>query len=158
MEPAGDYLSGGLEDFLQSSPVFGCGHYDQCAAWCSHAIRGRIVEPVLPGADGKAVFYTGDTGAGLSNCWEHISPQLMIIEVTAPSSERDFATESEHLTTDMLAEELRKFQELNNYLPDIVVVHMNPQVEVEMAVEIKELASQLNASITLDREGMQIHV
>jgi ribonuclease BN (tRNA processing enzyme) len=108
--------------------------------------------------DGKVVFYTGDTGAGLSNCWEHISPQLMITEVTAPSSERDFATESEHLTPDMLAEELRDFQALNNYLPDIVVVHMNPQVEAEIAAEIKEVAGQLHASITLAREGMQIHV
>jgi ribonuclease BN (tRNA processing enzyme) len=108
--------------------------------------------------DGKVVFYTGDTGAGLSNCWEHISPQLMIIEVTAPSSERDFATESEHLTPDMLAEELHNFQELNNYLPDIVVVHMTPQVEVEIEAEIKEVASQLPASITLAHEGMQIHV
>jgi ribonuclease BN (tRNA processing enzyme) len=108
--------------------------------------------------DGKAVFYTGDTGAGLSNCWEHISPQLMVIEVTAPNSGRDFATESKHLTPDMLAEELHNFQALNDYLPNIVVVHMNPQVEAEIAAEIKEVASQLHASITLAREGMQIHV
>jgi len=108
--------------------------------------------------DGKIVFYTGDTGTGLSSCWEHISPQLMIIEATAPNSERDFAKESEHLTPEMLAEELRSFREFNGYLPEIVVVHMKPQVEAEIEAEIEEVASQLNASITLAREGMQIHV
>ncbi|UCB43245.1 MAG: MBL fold metallo-hydrolase [Dehalococcoidales bacterium] len=108
--------------------------------------------------DGKVLFYTGDTGAGLSDCWEHISPQLLIIEVSAPNSYQDYATESEHLTPVMLAQELSSFQALKGYLPEIVVVHMNPQLEAEIAAEITELASQLNASITLAREGMQIRV
>jgi ribonuclease BN (tRNA processing enzyme) len=108
--------------------------------------------------DGKTLFYSGDTGAGLGDCWEHISPQLMIIEVTAPSSEQDFVTQSGHLTPAMLAQELASFQRLNNYLPEIVVVHMNPQVEAKIAAEIKEVASQLNVSITLAREGMQVIV
>jgi len=108
--------------------------------------------------DGKMLFYTGDTGAGLSDCWKHISPQLLIIEVTAPSSHRSFATDSEHLTPAMLAEELSDFRQLKGYLPEIVVVHMIPQLEAEIAAEIAELASQLSASITLAHEGMQIQV
>jgi ribonuclease BN (tRNA processing enzyme) len=108
--------------------------------------------------DGRVLFYTGDTGAGLSGCWEHITPQLLIIEVTAPNSHQAFAAESEHLTPAMLAEELSSFRGLKSYLPEIVVVHMNPQLEAEIAAEVTELAGQLNASITLAHEGMQIHV
>ena len=32
---------------------------------------------------GKKLFYTGDTGIGLLECWQTISPDLLIIEVTA---------------------------------------------------------------------------
>ena len=28
-------------------------------------------------SEGQTIFYTGDTGPGLSNMWEHISPQLI---------------------------------------------------------------------------------
>lgn len=108
--------------------------------------------------DGKAVFYSGDTGAGLSDCWERVSPQLLIIEVTAPSSEQDFATRSGHLTPAMLAAELSNFRQLNDYVPDVVVVHMNPQLETEIIAEIKEVSSQLGVSITPAREGMLFHL
>ena len=66
--------------------------------------------------------------------------------------------QSEHLTPAMLAEELRSFQEINDYLPEVVVVHMNPQLEAEIAAEITEIANQLNASITPAHEGMQVHL
>ncbi len=109
-------------------------------------------------SDGKVMFFSGDTGAGLSDCWERLSPQLLIIEVTAPNSEQDFATRSGHLTPAMLAAELRNFRELNNYVPDVVVVHMDPQLETEITAEIKEVSSQLGVSITPAREGMQVHL
>ncbi|MBA7716476.1 Ribonuclease BN [subsurface metagenome] len=35
--------------------------------------------------DGKVVFYTGDTGPGLADCWERVAPQLLIIEAGRPS-------------------------------------------------------------------------
>ena len=145
-------------------------HFTAMEPYRAENIEGYIVLPVpvnhgatafgyqITAPNGKTVFYTGDTGAGLSDCWEHISPQLLVIEVTAPSSYKDFATESSHLTPAMLAEELSDFRKLKSYLPEIVVVHMNPQLEAEIAREITELASQLNASITLAHEGMQIHV
>ena len=100
--------------------------------------------------DGKTLFYSGDTGAGLSDCWGHISPQLLIIEVTAPSSEQDFATQSEHLTPAMLAEELRNLRELNDYLPEIVVVHMNTQLEAEIVAEIAEVVGD-NVGVAVAR-------
>src|SRR4030042_1649550 len=32
--------------------------------------------------DGKSFFHSGDSGPGLSSCWEHISPELLIIDLT----------------------------------------------------------------------------
>ena len=37
--------------------------------------------------DNKVFFYTSDTGPGLDECWENISPQLIIIEVTNSNNE-----------------------------------------------------------------------
>ena len=109
-------------------------------------------------SDGKVVFYTGDTGPGLSDCWQSISPQLLIAEVTASSSYDQFARESGHLTPSLLKQELISFREIKGYLPQVVVVHMSPGLEKEIGVEIAAVAKTLNNSITLAYEGMQLHM
>ncbi len=108
--------------------------------------------------DGKIVFYTSDTGAGLTKCWEQVSPQLLIIEVTAPDRYQEFAKESRHLTPSLLKQELINFRELKGYLPQVVVVHMNPGLEKEIETEIEAIARVLNNPITLAYEGMQLHL
>jgi ribonuclease BN (tRNA processing enzyme) len=108
--------------------------------------------------NGKAVFYTGDTGSGLSGCWERVSPQLLIIDVTAPNRYEEFSINSGHLTPSLLHQELNNFQKLKGYLPPVVVVHMNPQLEGEIEAEIAEVAKTLNTSITLAYEGMRLHL
>jgi len=107
---------------------------------------------------GKAVFYTGDTGPGLADCWGYVSPQLLFIEVTAPNSYEQFARESGHLTPSLLKQELINFGELKGYLPRVIVVHMNPALEKEIEAEIAVVAKALNNSITLAYEGMQLHL
>ena len=57
-------------------------------------------------SDGKTVFYTGDTGPGLEDCWQQVSPQLLIIEVTAPDKYRELMSKSGHITPGSLKEEL----------------------------------------------------
>ncbi len=108
--------------------------------------------------DGKIVFYTGDTGPGLSDCWQCVSPQLLIIDVTAPNRYEEFGRRSLHLTPSLLKPELISFQKLKGYLPPVVTVHMNPSQEKELAAEIALLAEELKASITLAYEGMQIQL
>ena len=108
--------------------------------------------------DGKAVFYTSDTGPGLAGCWEQVSPQLLIIEVTMPDRYEELATNSGHLTPSLLSHELTSFQELKGYLPRVVVVHMNPRLEKEIESEIAAVAQTLNNPITLAYEGMQLHL
>ena len=108
--------------------------------------------------DGKTVFYTGDTGPGLADCWEQVSPQLLIIEVTAPNRYNEFGKESGHLTPSLLKQELAIFQELKNYLPQVVVVHMNPGLEEEIKAEIAAVSEDLDNPITLGYEGMQLYL
>jgi len=106
--------------------------------------------------EGKAVFYTGDAGPGLASCWEKVSPQLLITEVTAPDSYEEFGRESGHLTPGLLKQELASFKAIKGYLPRVATVHMNPYLEKEIEAEIAVVAKDLNASITLAHEGMQI--
>jgi ribonuclease BN (tRNA processing enzyme) len=106
--------------------------------------------------DGKVVFYTGDTGPGLTRCWQRVSPQLLIAEVTTPDKYKEWAAESGHLTPSLLKDELTSFQEVNGYLPKVVVVHMNPALEKEIAAEIAVVERELGSSITLAYEGMQL--
>ena len=107
--------------------------------------------------DGKVVFYTGDTGPGLANCWQYVSPQLLITEVTASDRYEESVT-GKHLTPNLLKQELIAFQELKGYLPQVVLIHMSPSLEKEIEAEIAGVAKALNNSISLAYEGMQLHL
>jgi len=107
--------------------------------------------------DGKTVFYTGDTGPGL-NCWQQVSPQLLIIEVTASDRFKEFAGQNGHLTPTLLKEELITFQKLKGYLPQVVLVHMSPNVQEEIEAEIPMVAQALNHPISIAYEGMEINL
>ncbi len=130
--------------------------YDILAVPVNHLVPAVGYQITSPG--GKIAFYTGDTGPGLTDCWEHVSPQLLITEVTAPDRYEEFAKEKGHLTPGLLKQELTIFQELKGYLPRVVVVHMNPRLEKEIEVEIATVAKALNNSINLGNEGMQLNL
>lgn len=108
--------------------------------------------------EGKVVFYTSDTGPGLASCWRQVSPQLLIIEVTAPDKYKEWAAQSGHLAPSLLKQELTSFKELNGYLPQVVVVHMNPHLEKDIEAEIAAVSKTLGGSITLAYEGMELNL
>ena len=106
--------------------------------------------------EGKTIFYTGDTGAGLVDIWPLITPQLLIIEVTAPNRyEESIGNGAKHLTPRLLKEELVSFRKTKGYLPIILLIHMNFPLEDEIAAEIEDVAASLKCSISLAREGMK---
>ncbi len=111
-------------------------------------------------AGGKRIFYTGDTGPGLSRCFKSIAPDLMIVEVTASNRFTDFfsSAEGQHLTPELLRRELKTFQRLRGYLPKIACVHMSPGNESEIEAEINDIAAELNSQIYLAREGMTVTI
>jgi len=106
--------------------------------------------------EGRTVFYTGDTGPGLGDCWKHVAPQLLIIGVIGSNKYEEHAKKSGHLTPGLLKEELVAFREVKGYLPQVVTVHMSPTLEQEIAAEITQVAEALNHPIILGREGMQL--
>ena len=130
--------------------------YHILAVPVNHSHQAVGYQVASPG--GSTVFYTGDTGPGLTDCWRYTSPQLLITEVTAPDRYEVFARESGHLTPKLLKQELIAFRELNGYLPQVVVVHMNPYLEEEIETEIAVVAGALDSSINLGYEGMQLHL
>ncbi len=122
----------------------------------NHAVPTVGYEVTSP--DGKKVFYTADTGPGLDECWRQVSPDLLIIEVTALNKYHDSALQSGHLTPAMLQREMESFRKLKGYLPQIVTVHMNPLDEKEIKKEIDVVSRALNTEIRLGYEGMIIQL
>jgi ribonuclease BN (tRNA processing enzyme) len=112
----------------------------------------------ITSADAKMVFYAGDTGPRLADCWKHISPRLIITEVTAPNRFEQFGREKGHLTPGLLKEELLDFQKAKGYLSDVIAVHMNPSLESEIETELATIAGELGNSIKLAYEGMKIEL
>ena len=108
--------------------------------------------------EGKNLLYTGDTGNGLEDIWQYISPDLLIVEVTAADGFLKSAKEARHLTPGLLKEELTSFRKIKGYLPKVITVHMFPQsAEKELLIEeLTEVAAELNAVIIPGYEGMQI--
>ena len=165
--------------------LLGGGLYPNFLEWPqeSPTIKFNVVEPLQPeqiegysvlaiplnhsvpavgyqitSADGKTVFYTGDAGPDLADCWQQISPQLLVIEVTASNRYEEFGRESGHLTPSLLKQELVSFREIKGYLPPVVVVHMNPRLESEIEAEIAGVAKDLGNPITLGYEGMGLRL
>jgi len=106
--------------------------------------------------DGKSFFYSGDTGPGLSSCWAHISPQLLIIDLTLANGLEEHAIPAGHLTPALLSEELAAFKKVKGYLPPVVVIHITSMFEAQIKREVAELAESLGTKITVGHEGMRL--
>jgi phosphoribosyl 1,2-cyclic phosphodiesterase len=144
-------------DFRTIEPYvpFNIDRYEVTPVPVSHAVPSTGYQVK---SEGRSFFYTGDTGPGISECWNRISPDLLIIEVTASNRFTRFGRESKHLTPELLKEELIEFRKIRGYLPRIITVHMNPSLEAEIAAELKKVARQLGCDISLAREGLEIQV
>lgn len=112
----------------------------------------------ITGPEGKKVFFTGDTGPGLTDCWKRIAPDLLIIETTALNEREEFAHASGHMTPALLEKELRAFQIEKGYLPRVVTVHMIPLEEAELRTQLDTTGINLGIQIETGYEGMRITV
>jgi Cft2 family RNA processing exonuclease len=128
--------------------------YEVMAVPVRHPLDGVGFE--ITSGDGKTLFYTGDTGPGLSSVWGKISPQLLITDLTWPNSLANAAKDAGHLCPDMLKEELIEFRRVNGYLPKVAAIHMSPQHEPEIEVEVREVAELLGISIDIAHEGDEL--
>ena len=144
-------------------------------------LRQRVIEPLKPqrvqgyevlavpvqhsvasvgfqvtSGEGKSMFYTGDTGPGLADCWHYVAPQLLIIEVSGPNKSQDFLKSVGHLSPELLKEELVQFSNVKRYFPRVVVSHVPPAFQGDVAREIKGIARELKTRIDIGYEGMKI--
>lgn len=128
--------------------------YDVLAVPVKHS--APAVGYQITSTDSKSLFYTGDTTAGISDCWQHISPQLLIIEVAGPNQYEDWLKKAGHLCARLLKEELVEFRRVKAYLPRVVVVHIGNLYEEEIKAEVAQVAHELEADISLGYEDMKI--
>jgi ribonuclease BN (tRNA processing enzyme) len=128
--------------------------YEVMAVPVQHPLDGVGFE--ITSGDGKTLFYTGDTGPGLSSIWGNISPQLLITDLTWPNSLATAAIDAGHLCPEMLKEELIEFRRVNGYLPKVAVIHVSPQHEPEIEREVREVAKLLGTSIAMAHEGEEL--
>ena len=128
--------------------------YDVMAVPVRHNLDGVGFE--IRSGDGKILFYTGDTGPGLSSVWGKISPQLIIVDLTWPNALARAANDAGHLCPEMLREELIDFRRMKGYLPRVAAIHMSPQHEPEIQKEISEVARSLAASVDIAHEGEEL--
>jgi ribonuclease BN (tRNA processing enzyme) len=149
--PDNPVLSLHLLEAYQESTVAG---YRVLPLPVQHAIPAMGYQ--VTSADGKTIFYSGDTGANLAELWKRIAPQVLFIELTAPNRWEEAVKRSGHLTPNLLKGELSSFHEIHGYLPRVIAIHINPLDEKETRSEISEVANQLGASIEMAREGLQL--
>ena len=110
----------------------------------------------ITSSDGKSLFYTGDTTVGISDCWQHISPQLLIAEVIGPNKYGDWLKKAGHLSAELFKEELTQFRQLKGYLPRVIVIHIGNLFEQEIKEEVAQVAQELDADISLGYEDMKV--
>ena len=127
--------------------------YDVLAVPAKHSVPA--VGYQITSSDGKSLFYTGDTTAGISDSWQHISPQLLITEVAGPNKFEDWLKKAGHLCPRLLREELIQFRQLKRYLPRVIVVHIGNPYEQEIKEEVAQVARELEADISLGYEDMK---
>jgi len=128
--------------------------YEVMAVPVRHPLDGVGFE--ITSGDGKTLFYTGDTGPGLSSIWGDISPQLIIADVTWPNSLSTAASDAGHLCPKMLERELAVFRKFKGYFPRVVIIHLSPQHEPEIEREVREVAKLLGTSIDIAHEGEEL--
>jgi len=108
--------------------------------------------------DGKSIFYSGDTGPGLSPNWKYIHPDLLMLDCGASNKQSAEALKVGHMTPALLKPELVEFRKQKGYLPPVILVHMAPPFESEVREEAADLARELDAKIDLAYEGMELEV
>ncbi len=128
--------------------------YDVLAVPVKHS--APAVGYQITSSDGKSLFYTGDTTVGISECWQHISPKLLVTEVAGPNKYGDWLKKAGHLCAEFLKEELIQFRRLKGYLPRVIIIHIGNPYEQEIKEEVAEVAQELKADITLGYEDMKV--
>lgn len=157
-------------DFTKFPPEKPVLHFNEVKPGKVETIAGYSILPVkvihsvptvgyqITSQDGKKVFITSDTGPGLEECWQQISPDLLFIEATLPNKDEEFTLQAGHLTPALVQKELESFLKIKAYLPQVILVHTNPLLAKVIKAEVSRVEKALNIKIRIGCEGMQINI
>ena len=104
------------------------------------------------------LFYTGDTGKGLSEAWPHVNPNVLLTEVTFGNGDPDRAAVAGHLTPNLLEESLNDFKDRWGYIPRVIVAHMSPPWEETVRRELAEVEQRLGLDIQISEADMVLDI
>jgi ribonuclease BN (tRNA processing enzyme) len=110
---------------MEDYEVYRVGSYDIRPVPVHHCVPS--VGYQITTEDGKTLFFTGDTGPDLADCWKATAPQLLVAECTVTDEYLEFCKKNGHLSPELLKQELISFREINGYIPQVVTVHMSPR-------------------------------
>ena len=137
-------------DFHEEFDVLG---YTVKAVPVPHAVPAAGIE--VSSGDVK-LFYTGDTGKGLDEAWNHVSPDVLLTECTFGNEGQARAMQAGHLTPALLGEALSSFRAQHGYLPRVIVTHITPVWEDAVRREIPQLSEQLGHEILVAHADMTL--
>ena len=129
--------------------------YDVMAVPVPHEVPAAGFQ-ILSGA--SRLFYTGDAGPGLADAWDHVSPKVLLTEVTFGNGDEERALIVGHLTPRFLEEALLAFKDKHGYLPKVIVTHLNPPWEEEIIRELEPVASSLGVELTVSWADMEVEI
>lgn len=135
-------------DFYKEFDVAG---YKVKAVPVPHAVPAAGFEIV---SGDVRLFYTGDTGPGVSDAWDHVSPNVLLTEVTFGNENESRAHEVGHLTPKLLREVLSLFKAKHGRLPKVIVSHMNPPWESAVRAELPAVVEELGLDLTVSQADM----
>lgn len=107
---------------------------------------------------GSKLFYTGDAGQGLAKTWEHITPDLLLTEVTFGNDGEEIALAAGHLTPRLLEEALTAFHSRHSYLPQVIATHLNPPWEGKIRQELIQVATDLGIELSVSCPEMTVRI
>ena len=105
-----------------------------------------------------SLFYTGDTGRGLGDAWEHVAPDVLLTEVTFGNENEVGARAAGHLTPRLLMDELGKFDEIHGRVPQVIVSHINPAWEDAVRRELADITEATGQQFTIAHADMSLEL
>ncbi len=112
----------------------------------------------LLASEDVSLFYTGDTGRGLSAAWEHAAPDVLLTEVTFGNDNAAGARAAGHLTPALLMEALGEFKKRHGRVPQALVSHINPAWEESVRSELAEITRESGQRFIVTEADMTIEL
>jgi hypothetical protein len=124
-----------------------------------HAIAARHSVPavgyVVRSASGACFAYSGDTGGGLLDLFEHEwRPSVVFVEMTLPNRLAERAATTGHLTPRLLEAEIRGARSRGSTIPSLAAVHVGFSHREVIAGELADVSAATGVQITRGLEDM----